>query len=384
MNKNLKILSLAFFFIFFGFDGVQQYVTTFFSDAGKAQTGFILLVLVYLFFTLGNPVAAYCVSKFGLKKCIAIGPFFYFLFVISLQAGSSLAVYLAAGLVGIGASFLWTGTNCYLIKASDKSSYGRDSGYFFTSFAIGSTMGITIMGFLIDRFGFHLPFLVYSVFPLIGLALILTLEDFKSEPQANRLKALFRIMTNKMALAVSSVCFAVALVLGIQFGILPLEIKSIVGTRYMGILLAIFFAFPILASYFLGKLSDRLGRKKIIVVSYAVAIAGLLVLFFAESLVAAAVGMVLIALFYAIMQPTLYVLVGDVSSPENIEFLAALFWTMQMVGTLFALVISTIWPTRLVYFGVIAAMLLSLLFLGQFFKLSLAEIKIKIAQNIKK
>jgi MFS family permease len=305
MNKNLKILSLAFFFIFFGFNGIQQYVTAFFSDIGHAQMGFIVLILIYFFFALSNPLAAYCISKFGLKKCIAIGSFFYFLFLFSLQLKSSLIIYFAAILIGMAASFLWTGTNCYLVKASDKESYGKASGYFFAILALGSALGVIIMGFLVNKFQFQLPFLLFSFFPLIGLVLILTLKDFRSEPQTNRLKSLTKVMTNKMALEVSSICFAFSLIQGIQFGILPLEIRSITGVQYMGILLAFFFIFPIFSSYYLGKLSDRLGRKKMVLSSYLIAIAGLLFLYYSNGFNAVTAGIVLLALFYAMMQPSL-------------------------------------------------------------------------------
>ena len=77
INRDVKLLSVSFLLIFLGFNGVQQYVTTFFSDIGAVDLGFQSLILIYLFFILFDPLSALFVSKHGGKKCMIVSSIFF-------------------------------------------------------------------------------------------------------------------------------------------------------------------------------------------------------------------------------------------------------------------------------------------------------------------
>jgi len=128
--RNILFLSLGFFLIFWGFDGVQFFVTTFFEQQKIASVGFTSLILIYLFFTLGNPLAAIVVSHIGGKKSMMLGAVSYSLFIFALSLHNIPLLYAASILLGIGAALLWTGQNSYLIRASQEMSRGTNSGFF--------------------------------------------------------------------------------------------------------------------------------------------------------------------------------------------------------------------------------------------------------------
>ena len=56
VNKQILWLSLGFFFIFFGYNAVQQYITSFFSERGVPEIGFQSLIIVYLSFLISGPL----------------------------------------------------------------------------------------------------------------------------------------------------------------------------------------------------------------------------------------------------------------------------------------------------------------------------------------
>ena len=111
ISKEVKLLSLSFLLIFLGFNGVQQYITTFFSDIGAIDLGFQSLILIYLFFILFYPLSALFVSKYGAKRCMIISSVFYSIFILSLLSKSTVLIYFSSSLLGIAASLLWTGQN---------------------------------------------------------------------------------------------------------------------------------------------------------------------------------------------------------------------------------------------------------------------------------
>jgi len=384
LNKEIKILSLSFLFIFLGFSGVQQYITTFFSESGIVEVGFISLILIYLFITLSEPFSAFFVSKYGTKKSMIIGSFLYFIFIASLLSESPYFIYITSALLGFGASLLWMGQGSFLIRTSDEKSYGKNSGFFDSLQFLGSVIGIIILGFFIEKFLFKSSFFIFSLFPLIGLFLIIGLKDFKTEEKINRFKFIRKSISNITLLKLSSFYFSIQFIFGLVIGIIPIQIKNVLGVSYVGILSSLFFIVPVLFSYFLGKLSDIKGRKKMIILSYIFIIISLIFLYFSASPIFLLSGIILIAFNSAILRPTSFALIGDITTKKNLEFVMALFWIFQNLGIVSALFISKIFivETKIIYLLSILVTVISLLILIPLLRLKLEKIKEKLSNEI--
>lgn len=383
INSQVKLLSFVFLIAFFGFNGIQQYVTTFFSEAGIARVGFWSLILIYMFFVLSNPLSAVLVSKYGAKKSMILALVFYSLFIFSLLSKSVTLIYTASALLGIAASFLWTGQNSYLIRASDGKSYGASAGLFSSFQSLGSALGVIVLGLLIAGLSFTLPFLAFAIFPLIGFCLLFKLKDIRGEGQLSHFRLLKKSITSKTALRFSVVWFSFMFVYGLIIGIIPIEIKNTVGVSYVGVISSLFYIMPILLAYIFGKFSDIKGRKPMLVFAYLLAVIGLLVLYFSGGEATLLVlGVILLALNFAIIRPVTMALVGDVSTKDNLEFLTALFWMAQNVGVVSALVISGLLLTSAVYLISIFIMAASLLVLSPLLRLKTEKIKEMISQEV--
>ncbi|PIR02384.1 MAG: hypothetical protein CO031_01485 [Candidatus Nealsonbacteria bacterium CG_4_9_14_0_2_um_filter_37_38] len=384
VSKQVKILGFSFLFIFLGFNGVQQYITTFFSEAEMIEVGFRSLILIYLFFILFDPLSAVLVSKYGAKRCMILASIFYSIFILSLLSKSIILIYLASSLLGIAASFLWTGQNSYLIRASDEKSYGANAGFFSSLQSLGSALGVLILGFLIVKFLFKIPFLIFSIFPIIGLLVISKITDLKVEEKINRFNLIKKSIFSKTALRLSIFWFAPQFTYGLTIGIIPIEIKNILGISFIGILSSLFYILPILFSYFWGKLSDIAGRKKMIILSYGFVIIGLISLYFSNISIFLISGIILLALNISLMRPISYALVGDVSTKNNLEFLTALFWMVQGVGVVSALFLSQVLQTQVktLYLISILVMVISLMILLPLLRLGIEKIKEKISQEV--
>lgn len=324
VSKNINLLSIAFLLIFLGFNGAQQYVTTFFSQANLPNLGFQSLILVYLFFTLSDPLASVFVSKFGSKKAMLTGVIFYGLFILSLPTKSSVVIYLASILIGIGASLLWVGQNSYLVRASDRKSYRENSGYFNMLLMAGSALGVILLGFLITRISFEQSFLIASIFSLLSIFLIVPLKDLRTESLGNHFNLIKHAITSKTALQLSTVWFSFSIVFGFAIGLIPIQLKNTLGISYVG-LSSLFYIMPMLLSYFLGKLSDIKGRNLMLAMSFILCIAGLGFLYFYTNPITLTIGLVLVSLSYAIISPIRFALVGDVTTNKNLDYLTGLF-----------------------------------------------------------
>lgn len=382
MNKEIKLLSLGFLLIFFGYNATQQYLTTYFSTIGLQDVGFRSLILIFLFFLLSGPLSAIVVSKFGAKRSMIIACLFYCLFIASL-ASTVLLIYLTSALVGFAASLLWTGQNSYLVRASDEKNYGENSGFFNSALTLGSAGGILLLGVFINTFNFKSSFLVYSILPLIGLALLTQLKNLPIEQKSNQLKLIKKSLKSITALKLSAFYFSFSFIFGLVLGLIPLEIKNTLSITYVGVLTFAFWIMPILFSYISGKISDVRGRKIMITLAYIFGILGLTSLYFSQYSILLVVAIVLLALSYAIFRPMSFALVGDVSAERNLIPLTALFWMAQNIGILSALLISSEIQTRAVYLISIFVISVSSIVLFTLLKLDLKEIKLKLLQEIK-
>lgn len=382
INKEIKLLSLGFLLIFFGYNAVAQYLTTYFSTIGSQDLGFRSLILIFLFFLLSGPISAMVVSKYGAKKSMVIASLFYFIFIVSLTGGI-LFVYLTSVMVGVAAALLWTGQNSYLVKASDEKTYGENSGFFNSALTLGSACGILILGFFINTFNFKSSFLIYAVLPLVGFIILTQLKDLPIGQKTSQLNLIKNSIKSITALKLSAFYFAFSFIFGLVLGLVPLEIKNTLSITYVGSLTFIFWIMPILFSYISGKISDIKGRKVMIVLAFIFGILGLTSLYFSQYSVLLVVAIVLLALSHAIFRPMRFALVGDVSVEINLIPLTALFWMAQNVGILSALVISSEIQTKVMYLISIAVMGASSMVLFPLLKLDLKEIKLKLSQEIK-
>ena len=384
ISREVKLLSLSFAFILFGFGAVQQYLIPFFSDNGLIEVGFYSLILIYLFFMIFGPVSSVFVSKYGSKKCMLFGAIFYFIFIVSMLAKSHALIYLASVLVGIGASFLWTGQNTYIIKASNKEHYGANTGFFSMFMMLGSGIGILVLGFLITKYSYSQSFLLFSIFPIIGFMLLIRLKNIESEKINNRFRLMKKLLQSKTALKLSSLWFAVNFAGGLTLGIIPMQINNLFGVSFIGILLALFYIIPILLSFSLGKLSDKVGRTKAIAISYVLQLAAFSALYFQSKAMLVA-GIIIFALNGTITRAITGALVGDVSTKGNLEFLTAFFWTVQNMSVVLALIISKIFVSEIsaIYLVSIIVTVVSFLILQPLLKLSVNEIKERISEETK-
>lgn len=381
IQKEIKILSFSFFFIFVGFGGVQQYVTTFFSQLGFVNVGFNSLLILYIFFTLSNPLGAIVVSKYGAKKSMMVGALTYFLYIISILSKSMSVIYIGSALIGIGAAILWIAQNTYIISASSKKSYGTNTGFFSSIFAFGSAAGILILGFVVSKLSFRPSFLVFSMFPIFGMFMQAKLKDIRTEKKTNNFGLVKKSIKSPTGIMLSIIGFSFMLIVGLVIGILPLEINRIFGNeKYIGILSSLFFALPIFA-YLFGRLSDMMGRKFIIILIHVVSLVGLFLLYFSTKWYLI-VGVFLLAVNYGAFLTTNSALVGDVSTKKNIEFIAALFWIFRNLGIVVTLFIPTVMSIDKVYIVAISVTIISLVTTSLLFRKSFKEIRKKLELEI--
>lgn len=82
-------------------------------------------------------------------------------------------LYLASGILGVGAALIWTGQGNYLSKCSNTSTISQNSGIFWAMFQMSLFLGNTFVYFVFqgkEKIDADTRLLVFSV--LIGVAIL--------------------------------------------------------------------------------------------------------------------------------------------------------------------------------------------------------------------
>ncbi len=343
MNRNITVLTAGFMLIFFGYVSTQQFLTVFYNQQGSAKGGFIVLLLIYAFSIAATFAMPRITKKYSLRKTMMWSSLVYALFIFSLQLNSLPIVFFMAACLGIAAAFLWNTQQIFLVKAA--TEYGKSSGVFFTGHTISISIGLIMMSYFIPKFDFKMTLLALGFFPILGAIMLSFLPERKGKPiEKHGLKSLLK---NKSALRVSFQWIPFFFIKGMAFGLIPLMISKQMGIGWVGFLSSLFYLIPIFFAYYSGKVADKRGWKTNLAVSYFTAICGLILISIPGTLFLV-IGIVVLALNSAVMEPLRLTMLGYVSSAKNVDALSAMFFLAGNFGIAFTLLLSSFLDTNYV------------------------------------
>ena len=180
-----------------------------------------------------------------------------------------LLVFRAAG--GIGSTMFSVSAMALLIRLAPPQLRGRASGYFSAGFLVGSLTGPLIGAALVGA-GLRLPFVVYGAALLVAATVVAVMLPAAEKthrpsggaaPAAVTFREAVRGATYRAILASN---FAQGWAsMGVRVAVVPLFIQQGLGesTAWAGIVLTCYAAGNIVAILTAGRLSDRLGRRPV-------------------------------------------------------------------------------------------------------------------------
>ena len=236
-----------------------------------------------------------------------------------------LLVFRALG--GIGSTMFSISAMALLIRLAPPDLRGRASGYFSAGFLIGSLTG-PLVGAALVGFGLKLPFIVYAaalVVAAIGVGTMLppvpapevVVDESTPEATARPVEAVSftTALRDRAYRAVLASNFAQGWAsMGVRIALVPLFIKEGLGQsdQWAGLILAVYAAGNIVAILVAGRLSDRFGRRPVLIPGLTIAAASTAVLGYAPNLATAAALTVVAGIGSGLFAPTHQAALGDV------------------------------------------------------------------------
>jgi MFS family permease len=285
MNKRQFVaLSLAQFVVYVIGGGALPLLPLYAAELGASPTlsGYYM-ASAYLAVTVGTLVSGWLSDRFGRRRAL-----------LALAGLLCLSAMWAMGRVGrVWALFLSTdavwflggsGAALTLILAgilAGEGERGKVFGFLSLIGGVGSLAGGLIVGPMVDRWGYPTMFALLSLFNLLWPLAALILRDKRADQVIAGERSLagrrLRLGTSFYLLLISNLMVAAAGFVGLFCRSLSMGALGFTATAVSSTL-AVSSALALPLPLLVGWLSDHLGRKRFLVLSYLVSTTGLVLL----------------------------------------------------------------------------------------------------------
>ena len=322
LPREIKILTLASFFVAVGFGIVLPAIPVFARTFGVNNTAIGLIVSTFAITRFASGlISGKLVDRFGERVVFSSGVGMVAIFVLLAglaQSYGQLLFFRAAG--GLGSSMFTVAAGSVIMRAVDDNNRARAFSIYNGAFLVGGISGPAIGG-LLSLISLRAPFFAYSItLTISGLIALFFLkginlnrgEDGEELAQRTSIAQALSLKPYRIALVISFIGNWV--LFGVRSSILPIFVietlrstPAVVGYGFT--LSALMQGLLLLRA---GKISDTRGRKYAAVSGSFIALLGLIVLIFTNSIWMYFLSMVFIGLGGAFLAITPSSIVGDV------------------------------------------------------------------------
>ncbi|WP_459550327.1 MFS transporter [Nocardia sp. X0981] len=304
------------------------------------------------------PVSGRLVQLLGERRIYLVG-----LLIVAISTGASAfaqtywQLMVLRSLGGVGSTMFTVSSMALVIRLSPPTERGRVTGLWSTCFLIGGLSGPLIGGALAG-FGLRAPFLIYAVALLIAVAVVyFNLRDSRiteSESAGGTPTITFRqgLARPEYRAALWSNFANGAAVFGVRMALVPLLVVEVLGqpSGMAGVALTVFAAGNATVLFFSGRLSDRYGRRPLLISGALVCAIGTTGLGLAPDLVWLLITSFVAGIGSGLFTPAQQAAVGDIiGSRARGGTMLAGFQMSQDLGTVLGPIVVGAIAQRLSY-----------------------------------
>ena len=305
-----------------GAGATQQFlVTNFPAQTGRteAQCAWIL-AMVYFAGVLFRVYSAHTIRFLGMYRAIVFGLGTYTFFAIgAMLLGNYWLLLFAAVLWGWGAAAVWITSPTQIIQTTAAERYGSAAGIFYSSVYIGQAIGVFLLGSLLKAgLSFQEMLLVAIVISLVGNVISLFLPRRSIPRQAPpKVADVFAALKTVKIWELAFIQFATSFGFGLVLSSVP-SVAEEIGRADMIYLITLgYYIGRIVASWTVGRLSDWIGRDKVMLCVFLGASIGLIPAVLTKSFAALSLASIMLGLQAGTVPTIVTAMVGDATDPDR-------------------------------------------------------------------
>lgn len=334
-KRTVRIFSFASFLNDLGSDIIYPIWPVFLTDYLKANMTIVGLIdgIGEAIVSISQALSGYLADKIGKRKIfIWLGYLFGSISRIGYAFSATYHPVLFFRILDRSGKIRSAPRDAIIADVSSDTTRGRNFGILRSMDNLGAAVGIILCIILFPLIGYKNLFLLASIPSLISVFLIISFfKEKKFQTKVFKGYSLRSLDKNLKILLVVSAIFALGN-FSYSFLIVFASNKGF-PVYYLPILYLIFTLFASMFSFSFGKLSDKTGRKKVLIISFILWIISILVLISIPSVAGFILSFVIYGLHKAAFEPVHKTFISELSP---IEYRASILGGFQMVVGLFA------------------------------------------------
>ncbi|GAB5419223.1 MAG: MFS transporter [Crocinitomicaceae bacterium] len=291
----------------------------FITDLGGEESKGMIFLMFSISAAISRPFSGKLADTIGRKKVMYIGIVLGFLTTLAYPLSEVVIFFLWLRFIhGFSAGFLPTGATALVTDILPTKGRGVAMGIWGTFISVGFGVGNFFATYIEKAIGLTGLILVAAGFALVAGLLISFIRETLPNPQKFQWKFL-KVGVNDVfeptVRPAAFVMFCSATSTGIMFVTSP-DMSGYVGIENKGWFFLFYMSSTIVIRLFASSLSDKIGRRKALLIGLSFMAISMLTLGFSENWVQYTVGAIIFGISTGISSPTIFAWMADLS-PEK-------------------------------------------------------------------
>ncbi len=317
-SRQFWLLCISSFLFFSSFNLIIPELNDFITSLGGADYKGYIISLFALSAALSRPFSGKLADNIGRIPVMVFGAGVCFLLGFLYPVVHTVwAFLLLRFLHGFSTGFKPTGTSAYVADVVPLERRGEAMGMLGVFGTLGIAAGPALGGFIAHQFSVNVMFYSSSALAIISVIILLGMSETVAVKRPFRLSMLLinpHDIFEPAVVGPSVVMLLSAYSFGVVLTIIP-DFSAYLGMANKGLFFASFTAASVLVRVFAGRLSDRLGRVKVLRFSLLVVAFGMWLVGAAQSLPHFFVAAAVLGVAAGLNSPTIFAWTIDLSHP---------------------------------------------------------------------
>lgn len=319
-SRNFWFMSVSMFLFMTSFNLILPELNLFITDlGGEAQKG-LVISLFTISAGLSRPFSGKLSDRIGRKKVMLVGVLVCFLTSVLYPLSFSVWFFLLLRFIhGFSAGFTPTGATALITDILPESQRGRGMGIWGTFISLGIGVGQYLGSYINSVLGMNNLFMIAAgTAALSGILLNYVQETLESKEKfrITHLKIRWNDVFEPTVLPSAMVMFLSATCSGIIFVLTP-DMSSYLGIQNKGWFFGIYVISTIVIRLMTGSLSDKIGRRKTLIIGMLFLIVSMIMIGYSNDVVSYTIAAVIFGIATGISSPTFFAWTADLSAPER-------------------------------------------------------------------
>lgn len=337
-SRNFWFMSLSMFLFMTSFNLILPELNNFITDlGGEAQKG-LIISLFTISAGLSRPFSGKLSDKIGRKKVMIVGVIVCFIVSILYPLSFSVWFFLFLRFLhGFSAGFTPTGATALITDILPEDRRGRGMGIWGTFISLGIGVGQYLGSYIYSELGMNNLFMISAATAALSGILLAYVKEtlpIREKFKPDYLKVKWNDVFEPSVLPSAMVMFLSATCSGIIFVLTP-DMSTYLGIQNKGWFFGIYVISTIIIRLMTGSLSDKIGRRKTLIIGMLFLIVSMIMIGYATDIVSYTAAAIIFGIATGISSPTFFAWTADLSAPERRGVGAGTMFIALEVGIMF-------------------------------------------------